>query len=122
MEKIKVETREQLDALVKGSAFTMIGFSDNEKNLASLFGWFREHTPVKRERVHIIKGAVMNATYGLTDWSAYKDDLTIVCVELADLENPSAITLPRFGIGGRWFDDVVANNAVHQKEIDGEDE
>ena len=118
MEKIKVETREQLDALVKGSAFTMIGFSDNEKNLASLFGWFREHTPVKRERVHIIKGAVMNATYGLTDWNAYKDDLTIVCVELADLEKPSAITLPRFEIGGRWFDDVVANNAAHQRDLE----
>ena len=61
----------------------------------------------------------MNNAYGLTGKNAYKDDLTIFCIKLEDIENVGAITLPRFEIGGRWFDDVVSNNAATQRELNG---
>ena len=32
-------------------------------------------------------------------------------IKLSDLINPSAIVFKRFDFGGRWFDDVVDNNA-----------
>lgn len=37
-------------------------------------------------------------------------------MKLSDMEKPNAIMLPRFQIGGRWFDDVVANNARREEE------
>ena len=46
--------------------------------------------------------------------NAYKDELTIVSVKLSDLSNVNAIVIPRFEIGGRWFDDIVDNNARRQ--------
>ena len=61
----------------------------------------------------------MNNAYGLTGENAYKDELTILSIKLEDIENVGAIIIPRFDIGGRWFDDIVDNNARHQKEIDG---
>ena len=61
----------------------------------------------------------MNNAYGLTGNNAYKDDLTIFCIKLEDIENVDAITLPRFEIGGRWFDDVIGNNEARQRELNG---
>ena len=49
----------------------------------------------------------MNNAYGLTGENAYKDELTILSIKLEDIENVAAITLPRFDVGGRWFDDIV---------------
>ena len=34
-------------------------------------------------------------------------------------EKPLALTIPRFHVGGRWFDDVVANNARREAEKNG---
>ena len=52
----------------------------------------------------------MNEQYGLTGTNAYKDDLPIVSFSLKDFD-ARPITFIRFGFGGRWFDDVVDNNA-----------
>ncbi len=53
----------------------------------------------------------MNKVYHLTGDNAYKDSLNILCIKLSDLSNVAAIVIPRFEIGGRWYDDVVNNNA-----------
>ena len=74
---------------------------------------------MKQERLYIVSGWVMNNAYGLTGKNAYKDDLTIFCIKLEDIENVEAITIPRFEIAGRWSDDVIDNNARRQREIDG---
>ena len=29
---------------------------------------------------------------------------------LDDIEDPTKIAIPRFQVGGRWFDDIVDNN------------
>ena len=116
MEKITVNTKAQLDELEKGSALTFIGCVNTDEEAKCYFDWIRQRSPLKQERLYIVSGWVMNSAYGLTGKNAYKDDLTIFCIKLEDIENVAAITLPRFEIGGRWFDDVVANNARFQRE------
>ena len=49
----------------------------------------------------------------LLDWVK---DCTLACVKLADMENPNRVAIPRFQIGGRWFYDIVENNARREEE------
>ena len=120
MNIIKVTTRAQLDELYKDWSLTMEGFSPEEANIRDLLDWVRELTPLKREDIYTIEGAVMNREYGLTGTNAYPDkDCTLVCVKLADMEHPKRVTMPRFQIGGRWFYDIVENNARREAEKNG---
>ena len=117
MNIIKVTTKAQLDELYKDWSLTIEGLSPDEKNLKELLDWVRELTPLKREDVYTIEGAVMNREYHLTGTNAYPDtDCTLVCVKLADMERPNAVIIPRFHIGGRWFTDVVDNNVRREEE------
>jgi hypothetical protein len=43
--------------------------------------------------------------------NAYHNNLNIVSVTNI---NPMPIALARFEVGGRWFDDVVDNNAMRE--------
>lgn len=60
---------------------------------------------------NVIDGNEMNDFYMLSGDKAYPGDLHIVVIKLSDLVNPNKIILKRFEFGGRWFDDVVNNNA-----------
>jgi len=107
MNIIKVTTKAQLDELYKDWSLTMEGLQPDEENLKALLDWVKELTPLKREDVYTIEGAVMNREYGLTGTNAYPDrNCTLVCVRLADMEKPNAVAIPRFQIGGRWFTDI----------------
>ena len=111
IERVDVSTKEQLDKLYNRSALTIEGLFADEENLSQLFDWIENYTSVKKRRVYVIQGETMNSIYGLTGDNAYpKENCSIVCIELLDLENPIAVAIPRFEIGGRWFDDVVDNN------------
>ena len=55
----------------------------------------------------------MNNIYNLYDNNAYNKDLTIVSIIGIDLMK---IALKRFSVGGRWFDDIVDNNARRKEE------
>ena len=68
------------------------------------------------EVVYIITGKFMNDSYGLTESNAYPNDLTIQAIPLNIVENAAALVIARFEIGGRWFDDIVANNARREDE------
>jgi hypothetical protein len=117
MQKITVNDRKTLDELYEGSAFTMVGLDPADESLAQLLEWIKGYSPVKNERFYIISGSLMNMAYGLTGDNAYPEtNCTLVCMKLEDIENVNAITIPRFQIGGRWFDDVVANNARREQE------
>ena len=117
MNIIKVTTKEQLDALYEDWSLTIEGLAPEEKNLKELLDWVKELTPLKREDVYTIEGAVMNREYHLTGTNAYPEtDCTLVCVKLADMENHKAVIYPRFQIGGRWFYDIVENNARREEE------
>ena len=101
-----------LQELYDNSAFTIEGLSADDDNLEQLKQWFEQHNcKMINEDFYIISGKLMNSVYNLKGNNAYKDELTIVSVKLSDLSNANSIIMPKFEIGGRWFDDIVDNNA-----------
>ena len=114
MNVINVTTKEQLDALYNQSALTFEGLSSDEDNLKAVRNWLEEHGAITYTEpdFHIISGEFMNEVYGLSGSNAYPEDLTIVSV--TDIDQ-MAIVIPRFGCGGRWFDDIVDNNRMREE-------
>ena len=111
MTKIQVTNKSGLDELYNDSALTIEGLSTEDDSLKDMIEWIKQFSAFKKEDVYVIEGSVMNREYGLTGTNAYPETgFTLVAVKLADLEKPLALTLPRFQVGGRWFDDVVNNN------------
>lgn len=60
--------------------------------------------------IYVIKGKVMNDYYHLTGENAYTNDLTIVCIDWA-----SANCKTPYKGQWRYFDDVVYNNSIREK-------
>lgn len=115
-EKNKVTTKEQLDELYNSSALTFTGVSEDDESMNQMLDWLKAHTEVSEPLpVYIIKGKVMNEKYELTGNNAYPNDLTLISIKLDDIKNVGAITMARFEVGGRWFDDIVNNNAIREK-------
>lgn len=113
--KYKVEMvtdTEQLKMLYENSAFTIEGIT--EDSIPDVIEWLGANTTFTKEEpvVYITKGKVMNKNYGLTGGNAYADDLTIVSV--VDIDQLK-VAIPRFTIGGRWFDDIVDNNIRRER-------
>lgn len=111
MKTINVITKQQFEALYNQSALTWEGMSADEENLEAIKDWLCEHGAIiegQEPTFHIIWGKRMNTYYGLKGSNAYPNDLTIVSV--TDI-NQIKIALARFGVGGRWFSDIVDNNA-----------
>lgn len=116
-EKNEVTTKEKLDELYASSALTFTGVTDDQESLNDIVDWIKEKSEVSDPLpIHIIKGQVMNDNYGLTGENAYSKDLTLISIKLEDIKNVNAIAIPRFEVGGRWFDDIVDNNAMREKE------
>ena len=114
MEIIRVNEKEILNSLYCDSAFTIEGLT--EDSILDFVNWTKEYTPFKaEEKVYLIKGKTMNENYQLTEDNRYPDDLTIVSIMLSDLEKPFSLVTARFEIGGRWFDDIVDNNARREE-------
>lgn len=103
-----------LNQLYTGSALTIEGLDANDVD--SLMDALEDICGVENRTAYVISGAVMNAAYKLTGDNAYPDDLTIVCVKLDDLKSIDGLVTARFSFGGRWFDDVVDNNAMREEE------
>lgn len=62
---------------------------------------------------YFYSGASMNKRFNLTDSNAYPDDLTFVSIP--NYYNP----IVKMKIGARWFDDIVDNNSIRQRAING---
>ncbi len=121
--KIEVKTKDELDELYNGSAFTLEGFDTSKENIQKLIEWFNNYGGIREPlSIFITKGSVMNKEYGLTDRNAYPDDLNIASIKLEDIKEVSRVAIPRFAIGTRWFSDIVDNNKVSQNQIDGIEE
>lgn len=101
-----------LQELYNDSALTFEGTTLDDDNLQWLVDWFNEHNcQMKRNDFYVVSGRLMNNAYHLTGSNAYPNSLNILCIKLSDLTEPNNIVMARFEIGGRWFDDVVDNNA-----------
>ena len=114
MNIINVTTKEQLNKLYNQSALTWEGLSADEENLNAVKEWLEEHGALTsvEPTFHIITGEFMNEQYGLSGDNAYPKDCTIVSV--TDIDQMK-IVIPRFEVGGRWFDDIVDNNVRREK-------
>jgi hypothetical protein len=119
MNIIHVTTKEQLDELYKGSALTFEGVSIEDEDLKAIFDWIKQYTPIKNETAYIISGKTMVDNYGLTGSNAYRPDIHIVSIKLSDMEDWSKIMIPRINVRGRWFDDIVDNNAMRERRKNG---
>lgn len=97
-----------------GSALTIEGLA--EDSIKDFIDWVKKYTPMSKEDAYIIKGKTMNEIYKLTGDNAYPDECNIVSIKLEDMTNYETIIMPRFNIGARWFDDIVENNAIREKE------
>ena len=116
-----VEDRAGLDALYKDSALTFEGLTRD--SIPDVLDWVKKYTKFKTEveEAFVVSGQTMNMMYGLTGVNQYVPHLNIVCVKLSHLAEPMKLAIPRFRVGGRWFDDVVDNNARRENR-DEEDE
>lgn len=115
--KIKVTNKEQLDELYNSSALTLIGLENSDESINQFIDWIKQYSEVSNPLdVHIISGNTMNKQYNLTGNNRYNDDLTIVSIKNQDIKQLMRVVIPRFEIGGRWFDDIVDNNAWREEE------
>ena len=108
IEQIHVFSAEDLKALYDDSALTMTGLK--LESIKDFVGWVEGYTKLLRRRVYVVSGKVMNTYCGNTGDNAYADDLNLVAIKLSDIADYTKIVLPRFQVGGRWFDDIVDNN------------
>lgn len=108
---VNTEITESLcEELYNDSALTLEGLDLD--SLDDYAKYLDEECGLKENAVfHVIDGYTMNSLYDLSSNNAYPDDLHIVVIKLSDLVKPNKIIMKRFNFGGRWFDDVVDNNA-----------
>lgn len=115
--KIIVENKEQLDELYNSSALTIVGLNNSDNDIKQLVDWIKQYSEVSNPLdVHIISGATMNKHYNLTGSNRYEENLNIVSIKNKDIKQLMRIIIPRFEIGGRWFDDIVDNNRWREEE------
>ena len=108
-----VTNKEELDNLYKHSALTIEGLAID--SICDFVEWIKENTDILTDNliVYVTEGKVMNDFYDLSGNNRYPDDSHIVSVIDIDLYK---VTFKRFEIGGRWFDDIVDNNASREAE------
>ena len=104
---------EFLTMFTENSCFTIEGLdlSDKESNKLMERDFRAAGFTEKDFIVYVLKGAIMNDYYGLTDSNAYNPELTIAVIP--NFYNPMFKLL----IGARWFDDIVASNSIKQNAI-----
>ena len=121
MKIIKVTTKAQLSKLYKDCSLAIEGLAPDEKNLKELLGIVKTYTPLWRNDVYTIEGAVMNREYNLTGTNAYPStDCTIVCIKLSDMKKPIAICSSLSIIGWQYFHEICDNN-LRREELQREE-
>ena len=100
--------KENFDLLYNTSAITIEGLL--EDSISDYVNWIKQHSKMNCNDVYIISGKVMNEYYNLSGTNAYNDDITIVSVPLESNLDAMNLSIKKFEIGARWFDDIVDNN------------
>ena len=95
------------------SAFTFEGIVINDEldELEKFLEARDYNVPEEKRYWYWFTGEDMNYIFGLTDDNAYPNDLTFLVIP--EYYNP----MTKIQIGARWFDDIVANNTIRQREI-----
>jgi hypothetical protein len=113
-------TDKDLDFFYEDWSLTVEGLSTEQESLDDYYDVLSEFTALKPDfKFFVIEGWLMNLKYGLTGTNAYPDHCHIVVAPNGQFEDIGKVAIPRFAWGGRWFNDIVDNNAVRQREIRG---
>lgn len=106
------------EKMYAGSWYTITGVGGNKQEWKNGYQALMNQANIGTIKEWVeFTGAEMNAYYGLTDTNAYPDDLNFLAFPLDDL-NVGKLAMFKLQMQDRWFDDIVANNAARQKEID----
>ena len=111
MSKYKVvvaKNEKDLDELYNCSALTIEGLDPD--SVYDFADDVVEHGGTV-DKVVMTSGKLMNQVYQLTGNNAYPDQLDIVSI----VGNTLPMVMRRFEFGGRWFDDIVDNNARRER-------
>lgn len=117
--KVVKAKESDLETLYNNSALTIEGLSkDSIKDWVKVLDkFFTDEAREKGVEVLIVPGKLMNDHYGLTGNNAYPDDLSIVAFKTLDyFGDIGKLAIERMSWGGRWFDDIVENNARRERE------
>ena len=118
MTKFKLINSKEKDLkmLYNNSALTIEGLSKDSIGdwVKVLEDYFTDAAKKNGVEVYVTTGKLMNDFYELDGNVAYQDGLTIVSFKTLDyFANIGKLAVDRFSWGGRWFDDIVTNNAHH---------
>ena len=110
MDNVIVRTRSQLNDLYDESALTIEGLDPSEESLGQFKEVLQGVRAWKEDSYFCItSGEVMNKAYKLHGDNAYPNE-NCTLVSAMNIDYEKVITLRR-QFGGRWFDDIVDNNA-----------
>ncbi|MBR6401780.1 MAG: hypothetical protein IKS48_00185 [Eubacterium sp.] len=101
-----------LDEFYEDWSLTFTGVIKDEIPL--YLDFLDEHGGLKNRDYYTFTGKLMNDYYCLTGSNRYADDLNFLVIRLSSLKNIAETSVARFGLGGRWFTDIVDNNSSRQ--------
>ena len=112
-----IETsREDLDRLYEDNSLTIEGMA--EESFGDFVDYLADLLDDSLPYIEVYKtsGKLMNETYGLHGNNAYPEDLNLASIMLTSFREGTLgkLALARFQFGGRWFNDIVDNNASRE--------
>ena len=116
---IKEATNAHLDYFYADWSFAVGGVIPDKANVDALMDWLKNEGVLKNQEeyeVFKVSGKQMNEKYSLTGTNAYNETYTILVLPLNNFSNVGKLAISRFNIGGRWFTDIVDNNARREEE------
>ena len=106
------EAQSKFEEFYKGSALTVIGMIPDE---AQLYVDYMDEQGCKVDNTKqgfTFEAKAMNEYYKLKGNKKYPDDINIMVIPLDAFNDGGKLALVRLTFSGRWFDDVVDNNAM----------
>lgn len=118
MKVIEVETKEQFQELVEGSAFTWIGMTTDEANLKAIEDFFKKDTKVMDSKtemeVYLWAGKQGNEWMHLKK-DPYPEDLHCISLPLDQFNNIGKLAMVKLQVEAKWLDDVYDNNIRRER-------
>ena len=110
------DNTDKIKELEDSSAFTFEGCSLSESNLTNIVDLFKANTDITLPvNFFTWSGKTMNELYNLHNDNAYPDGLHFVAVDLSNWSSMRNLPGVKIGMGARWLDDIVDNNAYREE-------
>ena len=111
-----ISSKADLDELYQKSQSTIIGAGGDLKEwIDGISDWMKENDLGEMKGITTYKGADVNAAYGLKGNNRFPDDVTFLSWTNDGIKNIGKYAVQRFGLGIRWFDDIIDNSVDHNE-------